>query len=56
MNIIITLIIGGLLGSFLGSWIGGQSGMGGGGLKKYVLAIGGASILIAILKVLNIFK
>lgn len=55
MGMIANVIVG-IVGSFLGFWIGGQLGMGGGGLMSYVLAIGGAIILIAILKVLNIFK
>lgn len=55
MGMIANIIVG-IVGSFLGFWIGGLLGMGGGGLMNYVLAIGGAIVLIAILKMLNIFK
>ena len=55
MGIIANIIVG-IVGSFLGYWIAGLIGMAGGGIMNYVFAVGGAVILIAILKMLNIFK
>lgn len=55
MGIIANIIVG-VIGSFLGFWIAGLMGMTAGGLLNYVFAIGGAVILIAILKMLNVFK
>ena len=55
MGIIANIIVG-IIGSFLGFWIAGLIGMTAGGIMNYVLAVGGAVILLAILKMLNIFK
>jgi uncharacterized membrane protein YeaQ/YmgE (transglycosylase-associated protein family) len=55
MGMIANIIVG-IVGSFLGFWIAGLVGMGAGGLMNYVFAVGGAVILLAILKMLNIFK
>jgi uncharacterized membrane protein YeaQ/YmgE (transglycosylase-associated protein family) len=55
MGIIANIIVG-IVGSFLGYWIAGLVGMTGGGMINYVFAVGGAVILLAILKMLNIFK
>ena len=49
-------IIVGIVGSMLGYWIAGLVGMTGGGIMNYVFAVGGAVILLAILKMLNIFQ
>jgi uncharacterized membrane protein YeaQ/YmgE (transglycosylase-associated protein family) len=56
MGIIANVIVG-IVGSFLGFWLAGQLGLAeGGAIVRWVIAIGGAVLLIAILKVLNIFK
>jgi uncharacterized membrane protein YeaQ/YmgE (transglycosylase-associated protein family) len=56
MGIIANVIVG-IIGSFLGFWLAGQLGLAeGGAIVRWVIAIGGAVLLIAILKVLNIFK
>jgi uncharacterized membrane protein YeaQ/YmgE (transglycosylase-associated protein family) len=56
MGIIANIIVG-IIGSALGYWLAGVLGMAAsGGFMQWVFAIGGAVILIAILKALNIFK
>lgn len=56
MGIIANIIVG-IVGSFLGFWLAGQLGLAeGGDVMRWVIAIVGAVILIAILKVLNVFK
>ena len=55
MGMIANIIVG-IVGSFLGFWIAGLVGMTAGGIMNYVFAVGGAVILLAILKMLNIFK
>jgi uncharacterized membrane protein YeaQ/YmgE (transglycosylase-associated protein family) len=41
----------------LGFWLAGQFGLAeGGAIVRWLIAIGGAVLLIAILKLLNIFK
>ena len=55
MGMIANIIVG-IVGSMIGYWIAGLVGMGAGGIMNYVFAVGGAVILIAILKMLNIFK
>jgi uncharacterized membrane protein YeaQ/YmgE (transglycosylase-associated protein family) len=56
MGIIANVIVG-IVGSWLGFWIAGQLGLGGGSpVIPYLIAFGGAVLLIAILKLLNIFK
>lgn len=55
MGIIANVIVG-IVGSFLGFWLAGQLGIGGGAVVRWIIAILGAVALIAILKVLKIFK
>jgi uncharacterized membrane protein YeaQ/YmgE (transglycosylase-associated protein family) len=56
MGIIANVVVG-IVGSFLGFWLAGQFGLAeGGAIVRWLIAIGGAVLLIAILKVLNIFK
>lgn len=56
MGVIANIIVG-IVGSALGYWLAGVLGMAvGGGFMRWLFAIGGAVILIAILKALNIFK
>jgi len=46
-----------LVGSFLGFWLAGVLGIGGGGaIVRWVIAIGGAVLLIVLLKALKIVK
>ena len=56
MGIIANVIVG-IVGSLLGFWIAGQLGVAEGGpVMGWIIAVCGAAILIAILKVLNVFK
>jgi uncharacterized membrane protein YeaQ/YmgE (transglycosylase-associated protein family) len=55
MGIIANVIVG-VVGTAIGWWIAGQLGLGGGAIVGWLIAIGGAVLLIAILKLLNIFK
>jgi uncharacterized membrane protein YeaQ/YmgE (transglycosylase-associated protein family) len=56
MGIIANVIVG-IIGSFLGFWIAGKLGLAEGGeIIRWLIALGGAVILIAILKLLNVFK
>ena len=56
MGMIANIIVG-IVGSALGFWIAGLLGLGAtGAVAQWLVAIAGAAILIAILKVLNIFK
>ena len=56
MGIIANIIVG-IVGSFLGFWIAGLLGIGASGaIARWLVSIGGAAVLIAVLKLLNIFK
>jgi uncharacterized membrane protein YeaQ/YmgE (transglycosylase-associated protein family) len=55
MGIIANVIVG-IVGAGLGSWLSVQLGIGGPPFMSWVMAVVGAAILIAILKVLGIFK
>jgi len=56
MGMIANVIVG-IVGSALGFWVAGLLGLGAtGAVAQWLVAIAGAAILIAILKVLNIFK
>ena len=56
MGIIANVIVG-IIGSVVGFWIAGQLGFGAGNvIVGWLIAIGGSILLIAILKLLNIFK
>jgi uncharacterized membrane protein YeaQ/YmgE (transglycosylase-associated protein family) len=55
MGIVANIVVG-IVGAGLGGWLSGQLGLSGGPLVPWVMAVVGASILIALLKVLGIFK
>ena len=56
MGLIANVIVG-IFGSALGFWIAGMLGVAAdGGIVRWLIAIGGAVVLILILKILNIFK
>jgi uncharacterized membrane protein YeaQ/YmgE (transglycosylase-associated protein family) len=56
MGLIANVIIG-IVGSMLGFWIAGLLGIGGGGrIAGFVIALGGAVLLILILQKLGFFK
>jgi uncharacterized membrane protein YeaQ/YmgE (transglycosylase-associated protein family) len=56
MGILANIVVG-IIGSFLGFWLAGQIGLAeGGNVGRWLIAIVGAVLLIAILKLLNIFK
>ena len=56
MGIIANIVVG-IVGSFLGFWVAGLLGLGGGTpIISYLIAFGGAVLLIVILKALNVFK
>jgi uncharacterized membrane protein YeaQ/YmgE (transglycosylase-associated protein family) len=56
MGLIANIVVG-IVGSFLGFWIAGQLGVAENNMiVRWLIAIGGAVVLIAILKALNVFK
>ncbi len=56
MGLIANIVVG-IVGSFFGFWLAAQLGLSQGGpIVGWLIAIGGAVLLIAILKALNIFK
>ncbi len=55
MGIIANVIVG-IVGAGIGGWLGGQLGVGGAPIMGWIMAVAGAAILIALLKVLGIFK
>ncbi len=56
MGIIANVVVG-IVGSLLGFWLAGLLGLAeGGAIIRWIIAVGGAVLLIAILKMLNIFK
>ena len=56
MGLIANVVVG-IIGSMLGFWIAGVLGLAeGGAVAQWLIAIGGAVLLIVILKMLNIFK
>ena len=55
MGLIANIIVG-IVGSMLGAWLAGRMGIGASGIGVYLVAIGGAVVLILLLKVLGIFK
>ena len=56
MGLIANIVVG-IVGSFLGFWLAGQLGLSRGGpIVGWLIAIGGAVLLIVILKALKIFK
>jgi uncharacterized membrane protein YeaQ/YmgE (transglycosylase-associated protein family) len=56
MGLLANVIVG-IIGSAIGFWVAGAMGLGASGaIAQWLVSIGGAAILIAILKALNIFK
>lgn len=55
MGIIANIIVG-CVGAWLGGWLAGLLGIAVAGLGTYVVAVIGAVILIAILRMLGLFK
>ncbi len=56
MGLIANVVVG-IVGSMLGMWIAGMLGLGPAGtIGQWLVSIGGAAVLIAVLKALNIFK
>jgi uncharacterized membrane protein YeaQ/YmgE (transglycosylase-associated protein family) len=56
MGILANIVVG-IIGSFLGFWIAGMMGIAAaGGFARWIVAVIGAVVLIAILKALNIFR
>jgi uncharacterized membrane protein YeaQ/YmgE (transglycosylase-associated protein family) len=55
MGMIANIIVG-ILGSMLGGWLAPRLGISASGAMVYVVAVGGAILLILILKLLGIFK
>jgi uncharacterized membrane protein YeaQ/YmgE (transglycosylase-associated protein family) len=50
-------VVVGIVGSMLGFWIAGALGLGASGaIARWLVSVGGAAVLIAVLKALNIFK
>jgi uncharacterized membrane protein YeaQ/YmgE (transglycosylase-associated protein family) len=55
MGLIANVVVG-IVGAGIGGWLAGTLGMGGGAAMSWVMAVVGASILIALLKAIGIFK
>jgi uncharacterized membrane protein YeaQ/YmgE (transglycosylase-associated protein family) len=55
MGLIANVVVG-VVGSMLGFWIAGMLGIGAGGIFGFVIALGGAALLIFILQKVGIFK
>jgi uncharacterized membrane protein YeaQ/YmgE (transglycosylase-associated protein family) len=56
MGLIANIVVG-IVGSFLGFWLAGAMGLAAtGGIARWLVAVAGAAVLIAILKALKIFK
>ena len=49
-------ILVGIFGSALGAWLAPQLGLAAGGAMVYVVAVGGAVILLFLLKLIGIFR
>lgn len=56
MGILANIAVG-IVGSALGFWLAGMLGIAaGGGIVRWLVAVGGAVLLIALLKALKVFK
>ena len=55
MGIIANVLVG-VVGSALGHWVAGLLGITAGGIGAWLVALGGAIILIAILRAIGVFK
>ena len=49
-------VVVGIVGAALGGWLAGVLGIAAGGAMTYVVAVVGAAILIAILRLLGVFR
>jgi uncharacterized membrane protein YeaQ/YmgE (transglycosylase-associated protein family) len=55
MGLLANIIVG-IIGSMLGAWLAPRLGIAPAGMGVYLVAIGGAVLLILLLKVLGIFR
>jgi len=55
MGILANIIVG-IVGSVLGYWVAGLLGIGGGGIVGFAIGVGGAILLIAILRAIGVFR
>jgi uncharacterized membrane protein YeaQ/YmgE (transglycosylase-associated protein family) len=55
MGIIANVVVG-IVGSVLGHWVAGAVGISASGIGRWLVAFGGAAVLIAILRWLGIYK
>jgi uncharacterized membrane protein YeaQ/YmgE (transglycosylase-associated protein family) len=55
MGLVANVVVG-IVGSGLGHWLAPQLGIGGGDVMRWLVAIGGAVLLIYLLKALGVFK
>jgi uncharacterized membrane protein YeaQ/YmgE (transglycosylase-associated protein family) len=55
MGVIANVLVG-IVGAAIGGWLGGTLGVGGGPIVGWLMAVLGAAILIALLKMLGVFK
>ena len=55
MGVVANVVVG-IVGAGLGGWLAGQLGIGGPPIMSWVMAVVGAAILIAVLKMLGVFK
>jgi len=55
MGLIANIVVG-VVGAMLGGWLAPQLGIAAGGIGVYLVAVGGAVILIILLKVLGVFR
>ena len=55
MGLIANIVVG-IVGSGLGHWLAPKLGISGGDVMQWVIAVGGAVLLIVVLKVLGVFK
>lgn len=55
MGIVANVVVG-IIGAGLGGWLAGQLGLGGPAIMSWIMAVVGAALLIAILKVIGVFK
>jgi uncharacterized membrane protein YeaQ/YmgE (transglycosylase-associated protein family) len=55
MGLIANVIVG-IVGAGLGGWIAGLLGIATSGVGTYIVAVGGAALLIAILRAVGVFR
>ena len=55
MGLIANIVVG-IIGSMLGGWLAPMLGLSPSGIGVYLVAVGGAVLLILLLKILGIFK